>query len=1859
VKRRRLLVLLTVILTVAALAWGVVQVQAATPQKKSVAATAKNKPRRANHKKARARVRVHGKFHRHIGPITPADRRGAAARVATKAALLPMGALAAPALPAVMNPSGTPDYFGTVGNWAFSPLPSGPLASVAVNMGGSGYTSPTVTITDIWGTGSGAAATAVVTGGAVTAINLTAPGAGYLAPVVTISDPTGTGATATAALDSTKVTGGIRKFVDTLPGLTAAGASTLGSYLPVATPDTTSFADAKSPSGHDDYYEIALVQYTQQMSRDLAPTTLRGYVQVSTAAVPGARVPLMMPDGTTQITDRAGNPVFGVDKPSYLGPIIVAHRNVPVRVKFTNYLPTGAGGNLFIPVDTTAMGAGMGPEGMNVTAGTAMDYTQNRATLHLHGGVTPWISDGTPHQWTTPAGEKTDYPKGVSVQYVPDMWFDASGNQVAAGTPGATTDPGPGSLTFYYTNQQSARLMFYHDHSYGITRLNVYAGEAAGYLLDDPVEQDFVNGTNVSGANPGLDKAIPATQIPLVIQDKTFVPETTNALPHQDPTWDTSIWGGPGNLWFPHVYMPNQNPADVMGANATGRWDYGPWFWPPFTGIQHGPVANPLYNPVTAPEENATNPGIPNPSEVPEGFMDTPIVNGLAYPVLNVDQKAYRFRILNACNDRMLNLQLYYAKSNAPMWNADGTLNDANAGEVPMVAAAVGAAGTTGYSKDQLDGRDGGVPDASKAGPVIEQIGTEGGILPQVADIKSQPVGYEYNRRSITVLNVSTKSLWLGPAERADVIVDFSAVPAGSKLILYNDAPAPVPAFDPRNDYYTGDPDNTSTGGAPSTTAGYGPDTRTVMQFQVSGTSGAPLNVTTLKTDVPKIFAASQDKPVVPESVYGPAYGTTFPDTYVRIQDTHITYFPGPLFNVAVTNGGTGYTNPVVAITGGGGSGAAATATVDAGGVITAIALTANGSGYTSAPTVSITDPTGTGASAVANSLEMGPKAILELFTADYGRMNATLGVELPNTTMINQTTLPFGYIDPPTEFAQAPDPAAQLGTLADGTQIWKITHNGVDTHAIHFHLFNVELINRVGWDGMVKPPLPNEEGWKDTVIMNPLEDCIVALRPIKPQVPWPLPDSIRPLDPTMPIGSTAGFAGIDPKTGNPITVTNQLYNFGWEYVWHCHLLGHEENDMMRPIVFQVPPEAPSALSALVSLAPDKVTLNWTDNSKSATGFEIQRATDGNFTQNAVSLPSVGRLPAAPVVAYTPAPTTATDGTVAFPTVYYYRVRATSANGTSAWSNTAMTGVDTTPPTAAATTAPPAGNQGWNNSNVAVTITGTDPAGPPPQIVSGIASIGYSAAADPTLGGQTIAAISVLVNPATVLLSSDGVTTVTYWATDNAGNRSLTPDGTVTVKLDKTAPVITTTSLPAANTAGWNNSNVTVNATAADATSGLSTFSYTETGATTGSGTITGGTAPALTVSNEGTTTVTYTATDVAGNTSTKLVTVNLDKTAPVATLSQLPPANGAGWNTTPVTVGCTGADPGPSASGVASVTTSATGAQAWASVTVAGATWSKLINTNGTTTVTCFVTDLAGNVSTPAASATVNLDATVPTVTASMSPLPNLLGWNNSDVTVSLAAVITGPSGVASVTYSATGAQPIGLTITPGAGATLPTITAQGVTTITYFATSTAGQMSAPQTLVVRLDKTPPVIAGTATGTKPVSAFGWYSGPVTVSFAATDAVSGVFSSSPPTTLTANGANQVVTGSAMDMAGNLATARVSGINIDQLAPTLTINRTPATARYNPGSNVSVRIYGTTADQAGLSGVDKTAGAGTWRVVGSAAGATGHGTFTVAANGSYSFWVTRSLGTRQTWTFTVTIKDRAGNTRSATTTFTVR
>jgi FtsP/CotA-like multicopper oxidase with cupredoxin domain len=330
-------------------------------------------------------------------------------------------------------------------------------------------------------------------------------------------------------------------------------------------------------------------------------------------------------------------------------------------------------------------------------------------------------------------------------------------------------------------------------------------------------------------------------------------------------------------------------------------------------------------------------------------------------------------------------------------------------------------------------------------------------------------------------------------------------------------------------------------------------------------TSGQTFSLPTLTSALPGIFAKTQPVPIVPEPTYPPASGGYSPTlTYSLITDGSLTFYP------------IGATSPVT-----------------------------------------ITD---------------NRKTIQELFTLDYGRMNATLGVELPLTNFLTQTTIPLGYIDPPTEDMKQGD-----------TQLWHITHNGVDTHFIHFHLFNVQVINRSAWDGTKRAPDANELGWKDTVRMNPLEDILVAIQPITPLPPFPVRDSYRPWDVTMPLGQSCPdpanltvtsptpppcsiFTGRNPIDNTPQATPNAVQDFGWEYVWHCHILGHEENDMMRAITFSVPPEAPSALT-VAATAGTGLNLTWTDNSASETGFTLQRATDAAFTQNLfpVDIPAAAR----------------------------------------------------------------------------------------------------------------------------------------------------------------------------------------------------------------------------------------------------------------------------------------------------------------------------------------------------------------------------------------------------------------------------------------------------------------------------------------------------------------------------------------------------------------------------------------------------------------------------------------------------------
>lgn len=1277
----------------------------------------------------------------------------------------------------------------------------------------------------------------------------------------------------------------LRKFVDPLPLPGAANAKLMADgatskYIPVAVPTKWINPGSGAATG-DDYYEIGLVEYADRFHSDLRKaTTLRGYVQIDHLAssdlgsVPGSkRLFLYYPNSSGQVSFastadapsdaqpvmiaatnlkgfRTGTLVHArvVDAPHFLGPVIAATKDIPTRMKFLNLLPAGRAeidpsgtvmkdtldvsgnpvqfpmykvtrrnGDLPLPVDKSLIGAGVGPDGIT-------EYTQNRAQIHLHGGDTPWISDGTPHQWITPMSETdpslmaadgrplslaakfADPTLGLDPSYLPEYLRGAS----AANVPDMP-DPGAGAVTYYYPNGQTARMMWYHDHSLATTRLNVYAGMASAYLLTDSTEQGLIS----NGTLPPAERTIP-----LVLQDRTFVPDD---IALQDERWNTTAWGAPGDSWMPHVYETVQDPNQVNSWNAVGRWHYGPWFWPVFPSLYPLPLG--VYSPEGAENTNTTT---------PEAWMDTPVINGVAYPVLEVDPKTYRFKILNASNDRMFTFSFFKSKTLATL--ADGStventeVKDAAGNAIPseldMVPASISSSTcAAGVTRPQLvgstwcqpdfwptDNRDGGMPAPSAVGPTIYQIGSEGGFLPKPVTIEPSPITYLQDKGRQTVLNVNTRSLFLAPAERADIVVDFSPY-AGQTLIVYNDSGAPIPASDPRNETFTGYTDQSGSGGTETTKPGYGPNIRTMMLVRVKATApDAPLNTASLNSNITAAYVASQERPVVAQPAYAAfdatwasiapvattagqpaAYASIYTATLkqptfefvpgrpdkaingVNVDVSGAGYVTAPAVTISppaaaggkaataqatmkvdkfiVTAAGSGYTTaPLFTITGGGGNGATGTANlgidkvnvtnggsgytsaptvnfsapqiaggtkpvataVVSAGKVTAINVSTRGTGYTAAPLVSITGGGGTGAKGASsgyvntvavdipdpmNATSAGGggyvnfdannvadplttvtytftggngsgaaatatgkvfnisltspgfgyaaadnpvvtvgaapaggtnakasanktqssylvknKGIQELFDPTYGRLNATFSVELPFTSSLTQTTIPLAYVDEPTE--QFSD---------NETQIWKITHNGVDTHPVHFHLLNVQVINRVGWDGFITPPNDNELGWKETVRMSPLEDIIVAVKARRPTLNgFGLPSTIRLMDPSQPIGAPYGFTQIDPKTGLAKTVTNDFHNYGWEYVWHCHILGHEENDFMRPWAFDpkdLISTAPTGVSAVAG--PFTATVYWTDptpfkqvsaaspallDAKAEVGFRVERS---------------------------------------------------------------------------------------------------------------------------------------------------------------------------------------------------------------------------------------------------------------------------------------------------------------------------------------------------------------------------------------------------------------------------------------------------------------------------------------------------------------------------------------------------------------------------------------------------------------------------------------------------------------------------
>jgi len=431
------------------------------------------------------------------------------------------------------------------------------------------------------------------------------------------------------------------------------------------------------------YYEIAVRQFSQQiLPAGLPATTVWSY---GSLAAPG----------TVAEGGSFNYPAFTIE----------AKYQQPVRVKWINDLVDQNGNYLprLLPVDQTlhwANPVGVGADGSTGTdcKGTsAAPYTGPVPIItHVHGADTYEWSDGYPEAWYLPAANNIP----DDIQFQSGSFYNTFLNESPLGG-----DWAPGSAVFEYPNDMKATTLWYHDHSLGMTRVNVYAGPAGFWLLrggpGDMVLDTKGKAATLPGPAPALGDppGLDYYEIPIVIQDRSFNADGSLFYPDNRAFFEGLE---PAQLQIP--FIPDDTPAGVPSDIA------------------------PIWN--------------------PEFFGNTMVVNGRTWPYLDVEARRYRFRYLNGCDSRFLIL-------------------------------------------------------ANDQGIQFHQIGADGGFLAAVA---------------------SQDQLLLGPAERADVIMDFSNLPEGTVVTLTNLGPDdPFGGGVPGLDFDVSDPATTGQ----------------VMQFRVVKRKGA------------------------------------------------------------------------------------------------------------------------------------------------------------------------------------------------------------------------------------------------------------------------------------------------------------------------------------------------------------------------------------------------------------------------------------------------------------------------------------------------------------------------------------------------------------------------------------------------------------------------------------------------------------------------------------------------------------------------------------------------------------------------------------------------------------------------------------------------------------------------------------------------------------------------------------------------------------------------------------------------------------------------------------------------------------
>ena len=331
-----------------------------------------------------------------------------------------------------------------------------------------------------------------------------------------------------------------------------------------------------------DYYEISVRQFDQQiLPAGFPATTVWGY-------------------GATTAQSNRGLLIHNA--PSLT---IEARHDRPVRVQWTNALVDGNGNYLphLLPVDPTLHWAN--PAGGDTQRDTRPSFASTPGpyrgpvplVTHAHGAVGVGDeSDGYAEAWYLPAAD--DIPAGYATE---GTWYDFFAGKAAAKF---GTRWGPGFATFQYPNHGRASTDWYHDHTLGMTRLNVYAGPAGFFIIrGGPTGDDAVldrrtgQRASLPGPAPRENDRFPSNkhyrEIPIAIQDRAF---------NED-----------GALFYPDTR------AFFDGIT-------GPYL--PDTDV------SPIWN--------------------PEFFGNLMMVNGNTWPFQTVEQRRYRFRVLNGCQSRFL-----------------------------------------------------------------------------------------------------------------------------------------------------------------------------------------------------------------------------------------------------------------------------------------------------------------------------------------------------------------------------------------------------------------------------------------------------------------------------------------------------------------------------------------------------------------------------------------------------------------------------------------------------------------------------------------------------------------------------------------------------------------------------------------------------------------------------------------------------------------------------------------------------------------------------------------------------------------------------------------------------------------------------------------------------------------------------------------------------------------------------------------------------------------------------------------------------------------------------------------------------